>query len=632
MNIKEVAKLAGVSVSTVSKVMNNKAENITPETQMRILKIAKEYNYVPYSSIRSTAPVRTYILGVLLRDFMETGKLIQGVLQAAAEDGYSILLYDCARSSEAELKYISTLCRHNVDGVIWNPVDEQSLEYKRYFDKAGITVSLINTPIEGAFNIDMHQISYLCTQKLIENRHRRICCLMDPNVSNAADVIRGFKDCLFDHKIVFTESMIVPAQKDKSLSDLISFKCTGFVCYDLVLATALLHHLENLHYDVPYDYSIIAMEQDIRDAPGASEIATYTIPYRDFGYAAIASLVDLIEARESRRDSTLFNDYVFTPGSSVDIARDYRSKHIIVAGSINMDNYCIVDELKPAGEITPIKHLSASVGGGGCNMSIGCARLGHQAILLGKVGNDTEASEILETLNRCGVNTESIVREPSVNSGKAFIFSPRAGANSYTVLSGANAAVTPEYLQQQQALFQNTSHCLISSQLLPEAVLTCARLAREHGTQTILKPAAFSVLTEELAGLIDYLVPDEEEARGLAPESETLEDCAAAFLQKGVGTVIITRKEKGCDLFHGAQHKHFDPIANFTVTDTTGSSDAFLSAFASFLNESYCLERAVRLALYASAFCSSLQGVYPALVDRETLLAYVEKHEPELLL
>ena len=128
MNIKEIAKLAGVSVSTVSKVMNHKAENIPPETQSRILKIAKEYHYVPYSSIRNAAPVRTYLLGVLLRDFTETGKFIQGVLQAAAEDGYSILLYDCAGSSETELKYVSALCQHNVDGVIWNPVNEQSIE------------------------------------------------------------------------------------------------------------------------------------------------------------------------------------------------------------------------------------------------------------------------------------------------------------------------------------------------------------------------------------------------------------------------------------------------------------------------------------------------------------------------
>ena len=631
MNIKEIAKLAGVSVSTVSKVMNHKAENIPPETQSRILKIAKEYHYVPYSSIRNAAPVRTYLLGVLLRDFTETGKFIQGVLQAAAEDGYSILLYDCAGSSETELKYVSALCQHNVDGVIWNPVNEQSIEYKRHFDKAGIAVSFINTPLEGSFNIDMRRISYLCTERLIENKHRQICCLLNPNVSIASDVVRGFKDCLFDHQLIFTESMIVPVRKDKPLSDCISFKSTGFVCFDLTLATELLHLLKSLHYDVPYDYSIIAMEQDIRDAPGASEIAAYTIPYGDFGYAAIGSLIDLIEAREPKREGELFHDYLFLPGNSVDIARDFRSKHIIVAGNINMDSYFIVDELKPAGEITPIKHLSAAVGGRGCNMAVGCSRLGHKAILLGKVGGDTEGSRILETLNHCGVNTEGIRREPSTDSGKAFIFSPHSGANLYTVLNGANAAVTPEYIQQQKFLFHNTSYCLISSQLPPETVLVCARLAQEHGTQTILKPAALSSLPCELAVLTDYLILDQEEARSLAPEADTLADCAAALLKKGVGTVLITGKETGCDLFCGAERTHFPAIRNFTITDRTGSSDAFISALASFLNENYALEQAIRLALYASAFCSALQGVYPALVDRETLLAYVEKHEPELL-
>lgn len=631
MNIKEIAKLAGVSVSTVSKVMNNKAENITPETQTRILKIAKEYHYIPYSSIRSTAPVRTYILGVLLRDFTETGKFIQGVLQAAAQDGYSILLYDCAGSSDTELKYVSALCRYNVDGVIWNPVNESSIEYKRHFDKAGIAVSLINAPMEGAFNIDMRRISYLCTERLIENKHCQICCLLDPNVSIASDVVRGFKDCLFEHQLIFNESMIVPVLKEKPLSDLISFKCTGFVCFGLTLATDLLHLLESLHYDIPYDYSIIAMEQDIRDAPGTSEIATYTIPYGDFGYAAIGSLIDVIEARDHKHGGTLFHDYVFVPGNSVDIARDFRSKHIIVVGDINMDSYFIVDELKPAGEITPIKHLSTAVGGRGCNMAIGCTRLGHKAILLGKVGGDTEASKILETLNHCGVNTEGIRREPSTDSGKAFIFSPHTGANSCTVLSGANTAVTPEYLRQQKTLFKNASYCLISSQLPPETVVACAKLAREHNIQTVLKPAALSSLSETLAGLIDYLVPDQEEAHTLVPEAHTLANCAATLLQKGVGTVIIAGKGMGCDLFRGSEHQHFEPVRNFAMIDQTGSSDAFISALVSFLNENYDLERAVQLALYSSAFCSALQGVYPALVDRETLLAYVEKYEPELL-
>ena len=158
-----------------------------------------------------------------------------------------------------------------------------------------------------------------------------------------------------------------------------------------------------------------------------------------------------------------------------------------------------------------------------------------------------------------------------------------------------------------------------------------ARLAQEHGTQTILKPAALSSLPCELAVLTDYLILDQEEARSLAPEADTLADCAAALLKKGVGTVLITGKETGCDLFCGAERTHFPAIRNFTITDRTGSSDAFISALASFLNENYALEQAIRLALYASAFCSALQGVYPALVDRETLLAYVEKHEPELL-
>ena len=55
MTINEIAKLAGVSASTVSKIINNKDQSINPETRERVLRIVKEYNYTPYGMIKSTS-------------------------------------------------------------------------------------------------------------------------------------------------------------------------------------------------------------------------------------------------------------------------------------------------------------------------------------------------------------------------------------------------------------------------------------------------------------------------------------------------------------------------------------------------------------------------------------------------
>ena len=67
MTIKEIAGLAGVSISTVSKIINNKDQDINPETRKRVLKIVKEYNYTPYGTVRNISQAKTFLLAVLLR-------------------------------------------------------------------------------------------------------------------------------------------------------------------------------------------------------------------------------------------------------------------------------------------------------------------------------------------------------------------------------------------------------------------------------------------------------------------------------------------------------------------------------------------------------------------------------------
>ena len=77
MTIKELAQLAGVSTSTVSKVMNQKDEGISAETRERILNLAREYGYSPYSSI-STIPSKTPLIGAVLRS--QSQEIAEGIM------------------------------------------------------------------------------------------------------------------------------------------------------------------------------------------------------------------------------------------------------------------------------------------------------------------------------------------------------------------------------------------------------------------------------------------------------------------------------------------------------------------------------------------------------------------------
>ena len=131
MTIKEIAQIAGVSISTVSKIVNNKDENINAETRNRVLKIVKDYNYTPYGTVKNISEAKTFMLGLLLNASAGNSRFLDSILKTAQKHGYSLLLCDCMSDPEQELKNITALCRHKVDGVIWEPLNEKSLEYAR---------------------------------------------------------------------------------------------------------------------------------------------------------------------------------------------------------------------------------------------------------------------------------------------------------------------------------------------------------------------------------------------------------------------------------------------------------------------------------------------------------------------
>ena len=107
MTIKEIAQLAGVSISTVSKIVNNKDQNIHPETRSRVLKIVKEYNYTPYGTVKNLSNAKSFLLAVLLRSSDFSPLLLNGILETAQEHGYNVLLFDSQADLQTELKHIT---------------------------------------------------------------------------------------------------------------------------------------------------------------------------------------------------------------------------------------------------------------------------------------------------------------------------------------------------------------------------------------------------------------------------------------------------------------------------------------------------------------------------------------------
>ncbi len=632
MTIKEIAKLAGVSIATVSKIVNGKDDNINPATRDHVLRIVKEYNYTPYSKIKNISSAKTFLLGVLLKNADASSELLNGIIETGREYGYGVVLFD-SHNLEEELKHITALVRHKIDGVIWEPVNERSLQNERLFAEHGIPVVYTNTPeIPGSCHIDYERIGYLLAQKLTEYRHTRIACAGHPGDSIFNSITGGIQKCLFENHIASGPDILPESWESDCISRIFSQNITGIIVADFSSALSLAERLNRLRCHVPEDLSVVSVKNGgICQSISYPRISGIAVPLRELGRLSGLRIIEKCEKKdESTPVCPADSFYVFDHEESVSLPPALRSKKIVVIGSIHIDTTFNVDALPRSGKTTQIASSSITLGGKGANQAVGAARLGRETALIGKVGRDADSFLIIDTLKNEHVSTAGISHDKSTPTGKAYIYLEASGESAITILSGANGSLKQEDILEQEHLFQNVSYCLLSSELPLPVITQAAAAGRKYGCKNILKPAALTQLSDELLQKIDILVPNKSEAASLCPGINSIEQQAEFFFNRGAENIIITLGHQGCYLKSPETSQYF-PAADFTPVDTTGGADAFIAALASFLTEGYSLETAIRIATYAAGFCISRQGVVPALVDRSTLKTHIRRFEKDLL-
>lgn len=629
MTIKEIAKLAGVSISTVSKILNNKDDSISLETRNHVLKIAKEYHYVPYASIKTASTAKTFMLGVLVRQYPDHTLFLKGLISAAQTGGYSAVICDSQNSPEEELKNITSLCRDHVDGVIWEPVSEQSAEFQHYFEELDIPICFVNSTFPESYGIDFQEAGYQAAKQLISYKHQKIACLTDKGKRNSDAFFSGFKKCLFDAHIPYDSSMDLSIHEKDQCGQILLHGLTGIVSFDFASSLALCGELHALQYQLPYDISLISLREDAGEQTEYFKISTIRLPFYEFGAHVCRQMIAKCEKElESYRE--FVTDYPVESCDSLDVPFTEKYQKIVVVGSINIDVTLNVDELPQSGKTISTNKYTIFPGGKGANQAIGASRLGHKVALIGKVGNDFDATMVYSLMEENHVDTRGIIRDNRMNTGKAYIHVQNDGESIITILAGANDAITPENIETHSYLFKNTGYCLLQTEIPIPVVQRAALLARSCGAKTILKPTAADSLPDSMFEAVDIFVPNKAEAAILCPQKTTLSDQADYFLSKGVGTVIITLGHHGCYVKTGGYEETI-PAVPFIPVDNTGAADAFISALASYLLYGYELSKAIKIAAYAAGFCISRQGVVPALIDQNTLESYIKKTDAELL-
>lgn len=619
MNINDIAKLAGVSISTVSKVINNKDEDINIETRNKVQKIVKEYNYVPYGSKLQKGSDKSYIVALLLKQVYGNNAFIDGVLKTAKKNNYAVMIFDSNNSLKDEGKNASSIIKHRADAVIWEPVSPQNRHLLQEFEKNGIQLAAIHADcsnIEHCYCIDYEQFGQDAANLLLNYQHTNIGCVLTENSYRSECILSGIKRSFFEHSIPWNEQSVIYT-KELPAYNFAGKNFTACICSHADTALTLYSLFQKQNLKIPADLSLITFKGS-EQVHADNRLSLYEIPYYSFGEfvsTQLFALLDKNDSKDSFRLTTAVNHL-----HSIDLPRCCREKGILIVGSANIDTVFNVDSLPQPGKTFSIDASIVFAGGKGVNQAVGVSKFHKKACLLCRIGQDHKSSVILQTLEKYHVDTDALIYDNDRETGDAYIHVDKKGDSTITIVKGANNALCPADVMNNEAIFANAKICLLQTEIPQNTVLAAAKMAKKHEALTILKPSTLLQFNCELFSYIDIIIPNEMEADQIYPNQSKAEQ-AQHFLDFGIESVIITMGGQGC-YFCDKNREYYFHAPTAAVVDATGASDAFISVLAVYLSEDMDIIDAIDSATAAAGYCISKFGVADAMVDRETLEKY----------
>lgn len=311
-------------------------------------------------------------------------------------------------------------------------------------------------------------------------------------------------------------------------------------------------------------------------------------------------------------------------------------KKICVIGSLNIDMAARTARFPARGETLPVDAFEVFVGGGkGANQAVAAGRLGADVRMVGRLGDRFFGAEYAAVLDANGVRRDAVDLIAGEYPGVAYIAVDAAGDNRIFVYPGANACVTPAYIDEHWARIADADVFLFQQEIPAAANLHAMRRIKEiPGKTVILDPAPAGGFAPESLAYADLVTPNETELAqitGLRPESADGHRAACQRLHAlGAGAVVAKTGARGAYL--SVRDGGFTAIPGFrvAVVDTTAAGDSFNAGLAWGLSAGLALPDAVRLGHAVAALSTTRFGAQTAMPDRAALLAFLDAEDAAL--
>jgi ribokinase len=264
-----------------------------------------------------------------------------------------------------------------------------------------------------------------------------------------------------------------------------------------------------------------------------------------------------------------------------------RKKPIVVVGSINMDFVVTAPRIPSVGETLPGSGFQTHFGGKGANQAVAVARLGYPVAMIGMIGSDAIGEQLKSGLRDVGVDVDAVgIVEGS--SGVASITVSDAGENAIVVVPGANARVSPEYLDRHEELIGNAGMVLAQLEIPLETVAHLAAFCARHRVPMILDPAPARDLPAEILEKVEWFTPNQTEATfyagaGSTDDLRSPEQSVARLRSLGCRGIVLKMGGQGAYVVSPDGSARGVQAFPVKAIDTTAAGDAFNGGFATAL-------------------------------------------------
>jgi ribokinase len=280
--------------------------------------------------------------------------------------------------------------------------------------------------------------------------------------------------------------------------------------------------------------------------------------------------------------------------------------NIVVVGSTMIDVLMYAERTPERGQTVVGQRMVLGHGGKGANQAAMAARLGARVTFVNRVGNDVFGEMTRANLADQGLDLSRVRAVANEATGVATIWVEPDGNNRILIVPGANGTLTAADVVDDLADVPPPDCVICQLEISPEAVKAALEWGRACGATTILNPAPAAPLSDDLLGLVDWLIPNESEFEdlfGAAPDDDNL---LRASSEVPGGLVVTLGADGAVAVVKGGVARFAPPVVQ--AIDTTGAGDAFLGGLAYSLARGEPLPAAIAFANRCGALSTTKFG------------------------